>query len=601
MILGLYCVLANFASVNRLGLKTLNMCKNMIGSHASIIFTRCLFVLLLICTISSCHNRGQFTKLDMAESLLREHPDSALILIQSIDTSSFRFSSFMAKYSLLQAIALDKNYIDTTDVRVIMPAVDYYRKRGTADEKLKSYYYLGRIQYNAGDFNSAAVSFSIGERNANDATDVQMKGLLYMAFADIYNKTRNRAKEEEYVKKGIQAFEEAGDTKHSNLSSGRLAIIYFSGQEWNKADSLFSVGIEQAKEDTVAMSVFLSNYARLKVVQPEQDPLGSLALLQRLKVDYKRSLSLTDYGVWAYAASLVGDEHTCSQIENQLKRLEENNRQTILYWLYRIEQYRGNYEKALEYNIESDAHNAKLIDSLLSDSIGQALQTYYSAEDENTKREAHILKLQFLLIVLGLCIIFIIVLGYQKHKRDKREKEIDRLLKIGEESNKLLSEANENLQGQVNSLQINANELEKTLIDLRKAYVTTYKDKFSAIGELCNAYMDSNKRTDKKDFIVRRVESLIAYISDDDRLHMRFENQINKDLNNIIKHLKADLGDVDKKESRFICYCIVGFAPEMIGSILGLSISNVYTKKSRLKERIKGLDSPYKDEYLRML
>ena len=143
--------------------------------------------------------------------------------------------------------------------------------------------------------------------------------------------------------------------------------------------------------------------------------------------------------------------------------------------------------------------------------------------------------------------------------------------------------------------------METTLEDLRQTYVSTYKDKFSAIGELCNAYMNSNSRSDKKEYIVRRVEKLIAYISDDDKLHAQFESQINRDLNNIVKHLKADLGDVDKKESRFICYCIVGFEPEMIGSILGLSVSNVYTKKSRLKERIRGLDSPYKDEYLRML
>jgi len=557
--------------------------------------------LSLLCTVFSCVNHHINAVLDDIEKYIQERPDSALVILESIPRESLGSRELQAHHSLLYAAALDKNYIDTTDVNVVMPAVEYYRKHGTADERLKSYFYLGRIQENSGDFNAAAVSFSIGERYTPEASDIQMQGLLYMAFADIYNKTRNRVKEEEYVIKGIKAFEEVGDVKHCNLSSGRLAIIYYSGQDWNKADSLFKIGIEQAKEDTVAMSVFLSNYARMKVVQPDQDPLGAIDLLRKLSFSYKHPLSLTDYGVWAYAASLVGDERTCSQIESQLERLDESHRNTILYWLYRIEQNRGNYEKALEYNIESNAQNSMLIDSLLSDSIGQTLQNYYSTEDINLKRETHILKLQLTLVALGLCFIFLIVLGYLKYKKDKREKEVDRLLKIGEESNKLLMQVNEELQGQVSSLLQNTGKLENTLEELRKAYVATYKDKFSAIGELCNAYMDSSKRTDKNDFIARRVENLIAYISDDDKLHMRFENQINKDLNNIIKHLKADLGDIDKKDSRFICYCIVGFEPEMIGSILGLSISNVYTKKSRLKERIRGLDSPYKEEYLRML
>ena len=148
---------------------------------------------------------------------------------------------------------------------------------------------------------------------------------------------------------------------------------------------------------------------------------------------------------------------------------------------------------------------------------------------------------------------------------------------------------------------------------LRKNYANTYKGKFTAIGSKQQREVVKFRSLqpqqiikiqltgDNKDYIFRKVENLIAYISDDDKLHMRFENQINKDLNNIVKHLKSDLGDIDKKESRFICYCIVGFDPEMIATILGLSLSNVYTKKSRLKERVRNMDSPYKEDYLRML
>lgn len=545
-----------------------------------------LVIFLVAACFFSCGENKYAQRLDVVESVINERPDSALAIIKSIDTLSLKSNAIKARYSLLHAMALDKNYIDTMNVNVVLPAVNYYQKHGSEEERFKAFYYLGRIQYNAGDYNTAAVSFSKAESVGNQVKDYQIKGLLYMAFADIYNKTRNRAKEEEYVRKGIEAFENAGDVRHGNLSSGRLAIIKFSGQEWHVADSLFQVGIDQAKDDTVAMSVFLSNYARLKVVQPNPDPNGALELLKRLS-SYKRPLSLRDYGVWAYAASLAGDEKTCTQLESQLKNLDTPRKSSILNWLFRIEQHRGNFEEALEYHIGANTYNSQFIDNLLSDTIGQTLQSYYSSEALSSKREAHILRLRLSLVILGLCLFFLLSLGYIKYKRDKREKDVERLLKIGEEANKLLKQTNEDLQ--------------TTLEDLRKAYVSTYKDKFSAIGELCNAYRDSSSRTDKKDYIVRRVENLIAYISDDDKLHARFENQINKDLNNIVKHLKADLGDVDKKESRFICYCIVGFEPEMIASILNLSVSNVYTKKSRLKERIRGMDSPFKDEYLRML
>lgn len=572
-------------------------------------------VLLFAAILSSCVHPDISRRLDAAESVLEERPDSALAIIRSIDTLSLHTQAIRARYSLLHAIALDKNYIDTTDVGLLSPAVNYFDKHGTPDDQFKVYYYQGRIQYNAGDYNAAAIAYTLAERLTDEVTDTRAKGLLYMAMADVYNKAKNRAKEEEYVKKGIAAFEEARDVRHGNLSAGRLAILYYGKQEWDMADSLFKVGIEQATADTVAMSVFLSNYARMKVIRPDPDPSGAIGLLKELSMSYKRPLSLTDYGVWAYAAALTGDIQTCSRIESQLIKLDEPHRNTILYWLYRIEQYRGNYEKAIAYNVEANAYNWKLTESLLSDSVGQALQSHYLVEANGAKREAHILKLRLLLVTLGLCLIFLLVFGFLRYKRDRREKEIDRLLRIREETNRILKQTNEDLrcqngrieeekrglQEQMDLLKHDSGELEKTLENLRKDYVSTYKEKFSAIGELCNAYMNSKKRTDKNEFIVRRVERLIAFISEDDGLHAHFEGQINRDLNDIVKHLKEDLGSVDKKESRFVCYCIAGFEPEMIASILGLSISNVYTKKSRLKDRIRKLDSPYKDEYLRML
>ena len=54
-----------------------------------------------------------------------------------------------AQFALLYAIAIDKNYIDTTDFGVIRPAVEYYLNHGTAWQKMLTYYYEGRILFNA--------------------------------------------------------------------------------------------------------------------------------------------------------------------------------------------------------------------------------------------------------------------------------------------------------------------------------------------------------------------------------------------------------------------------------------------------------------------
>lgn len=47
--------------------------------------------------------------------------------------------------SELMFMALDKNYIDTTTFDVIQPAINYYLKEGTSDQKERTYYYQGCI------------------------------------------------------------------------------------------------------------------------------------------------------------------------------------------------------------------------------------------------------------------------------------------------------------------------------------------------------------------------------------------------------------------------------------------------------------------------
>ena len=125
---------------------------------------KAIIVLFFPIILSSClDSQVNSMKLDKAKSLLNERPDSSLAIIRSIDTLSLGSKATKAKYSLLHAIALDKNYIDTTDINVVLPAVNYYIRRGSAEERFKSYYYLGRIQYNAGNFNDAVISYSKAE------------------------------------------------------------------------------------------------------------------------------------------------------------------------------------------------------------------------------------------------------------------------------------------------------------------------------------------------------------------------------------------------------------------------------------------------------
>lgn len=86
----------------------------------------------------------------------------ALSILDSIKPETINGKNTKARYALLYSIALDKNYIDTTTLEILQPAIDYYLKKGTSDEKLKTYYYQGRIYQNRNENDSAMQSFVRG-------------------------------------------------------------------------------------------------------------------------------------------------------------------------------------------------------------------------------------------------------------------------------------------------------------------------------------------------------------------------------------------------------------------------------------------------------
>lgn len=85
-------------------------------------------------------------------------------------------------------MALDKNYIDVTSDSIIRPAVEYYSRHGSADERLKTGYYRGMVSYYAGDIDTAMKNFVEAESSEKRASDNSMKGKLHRMKQVVYAK-----------------------------------------------------------------------------------------------------------------------------------------------------------------------------------------------------------------------------------------------------------------------------------------------------------------------------------------------------------------------------------------------------------------------------
>lgn len=146
-----------------------------------------LSILILVICLVSCNSHSEhWDTLSQIESYIEEKPDSALVTLERIDISELSGKEEKAKHALLYSMALDKNFIDKTDFEVLQPAIDYYDDNGSATDKLRTYYYQGRIYQNMGNDALAMESYVNAINNGETSDDILTKARLYVAQGNIY-------------------------------------------------------------------------------------------------------------------------------------------------------------------------------------------------------------------------------------------------------------------------------------------------------------------------------------------------------------------------------------------------------------------------------
>ena len=148
---------------------------------------RYIIILIVFLSLASCTKHSEhWETLAQVESYIEERPDSALVILQGIDNEELANDEERAKHALLLSMALDKNFVDKTDFEVLQPAIDYYEDNGTATDKLRTYFYQGRIYQNAGNDAAALECFVKAISEGDESDDILTKARIYFNRGSIY-------------------------------------------------------------------------------------------------------------------------------------------------------------------------------------------------------------------------------------------------------------------------------------------------------------------------------------------------------------------------------------------------------------------------------
>lgn len=550
----------------------------------------------------SCDNRQTKALLQDVETYIQERPDSALRVLRKVDSLTLNTKALRARYSVLFAMALDKNYIDTTALSILEPTVAYYERFGSPKDKMLSYYYLGRIYANRKDYPNAVIFYSQALRESSE-DDYYHRGLIYAASADAYNASFNDEEELRNTILAYECFEKIGD-KDLDLSLYKVAQAYHNNERFDVADSLYSL-VYSGKDSTSRLALYaMEDLVSNDLYQEKPDVERDLGLLEYV-AEHRGNLSLESYYEYAYLLLLAGKESEAENILSQLSNRETNGKTMEIR--YRIAECKGQYEEALALLKSMLSHQNDVVKKKLAQSVFKAQSDYYRLTAEVSEQKSTIANQRSIIILIaGLMIVGLLYIAFMKRKIAlSREKE--RLTQAVEESERLLetvrNRANEEKsEREKDILDLKSrNEREQDKIkDLREMYVALYQKRFSEIGKYYDASssyrLESIKEKAYHD-VISSTQALFEEIASGSEGQKKFEARINADLDDIVSKIRSDFPKLKDDDIRFICYLIVGFDTSTISFLMDITKENVRVKKHRLREKLNGYSGPNENLY----
>ncbi len=569
------------------------------------LITRILPFLLLCATLFSCRDGGRAEGiLRTADSLMEEHHDSALAILKRDSLEICRSGKdFRLWYALSRTEADDKCYILHVSDSAIRIAAGCYDSYGSALQRVRADYLLGRVYCDMHLYGHALTSFNkaiavdaendsvINRYKARAATWAgyvyEVKGLHKDALR--YNKLAYG-----YAKKAgaqvteIYSLRDIGRS-YRDLKRNDIAIPYYQ-QAAKKAKTI---------DDANLYNMVMEELAGIYIEEGRLDEAYAALNTKFLATTDKDIAS--HYYIWAMYFEKIGQLDSAVAYDKRgMKYSEISIKRDVSLDLARLLTKQGKRDEAMEYyekySVYSDSVEASELKET-SDMLSQ-VEKSIDVERKNAALASSQLRLAAVMSILVVVVVIasVALLGmYLKRKRKQRE-QLERVRRYRlERSMKEKQRAQQNkerialLENELTASNQTLSELRQELIR-NEAEMLKYKDALTAFeqkhGELLVADLAD---TD----VYKLYHDPIAKPTSAD-YHMLVE-ALNKAYSDFTLRLKEFYPDIRSNEMWICCMVKAGLTSKEICNISSYSYSSIGMAKVRLYGKMLGKKGSSRD------
>ena len=559
-----------------------------------------------------------------AESVMFDHPDSALHILEAMPMpSARRDKENHALWCLLLTQAQYKQVMKISSDSLVRIAYDYYKPTNNARRKAMSALYMGGVNYNLGNIEES-IRFYLEAKTEMEKTNDYKLGYLVMSGLGRIYLYRNLI---EYAFEACQSAYNYS-VKDSNLRYQMVSLQYLARcycllNNLDKAEQIYEQSAELALE--------LKNNDFYAVVQQE------LALVYIAQKRFYESLEVVQTLQPSSQTYLLrGQIYLClSKADSALYYLKKSLRTDNVYTKRSV--YKTLYQLSCdsEFNIYMKEFCDSLLfytDSVMSLDKGKEIIAYKEKYDhQKLITEQQRLKLekadaQRMIFIITICLIVVIaVVAYLYQKRLVRKETTIRkqseqlqayMLQLHEyetrlmQNNRYMEELKEQLSGQ----EMNSDELHeyREQIDSLQVENGRLSEKINSLQHHINDYsskLDKARReadkfrnlSEENLYLKQRERVLTDYVVDNDRLvkELRERCRILKDrewetleqmcestYSNFVSRLQGVCPTLTKQELHLCLLIKLRFNNAQMSEIFGVNTTSVSQKKFRLKKHL---------------
>lgn len=540
-------------------------------------------ILILTLTAISCGKiKDAHNTLNDIETFINERPDSALTILDSFDTSLLENKSIWAHHSLLHAQAKDKCYIDETNDSLMTQVANYYEGKRDKEKLFKAYYYLGRIQYNAGDYAASMLSYTKAEQLIDKIDDEFIKGLLYAQLGMLHQKYYDYPRSLDAFNTAAKHYELARKTAHKYFAKLNIGQVYQEMKDYTAAEVLLSEVMSWSYEnDFVQLCQEALEFLITLYDETDQEAKIS-SLTNSVYADYCGS-SLQVIQIRAYELSKQNNASSIDML-NEADAYLQHTVDTIsnYYYKYRVHKQFGQYKEALfnheqMINVQDAQTSTVLKHPLLS-----IKNDYIQAENKYMQLKVKMHKTQKHFAIIILCISICCITIYFRRRIQEKNTEMLGYIEVATDLEKTLIEKCQEIESISNNLGVIGSELKTS-----EGYISEiFYKQYELLNKLTSTYYETHVCNKDMEAIYKQVSLEIERLSSDKKAISQLENFVNRYRRNIMNTIRTHLPDLTNMDYRLLCYLCAGFSAKAISIFTGDSTNNIYVKKSRIKDAI---------------